>query len=79
MKSPYGKSSTFNVSPNETILFYIFSYLLKNNRNGLGLINPKGNFADYRRLIENYVRSDDIRDMQFEPTFSKEERTTLHQ
>ncbi|XP_033163741.1 NF-kappa-B-repressing factor [Drosophila mauritiana] len=54
-------------------------YLLKNNRNGLGLINTKGNFADYRKLIENYVRSDDIRDMQFEPTFSKEERSTLHQ
>ncbi|EDV49002.1 NF-kappa-B-repressing factor [Drosophila erecta] len=54
-------------------------YLLKNNRNGLGLINPQKNLADYRRLIENYVGSDDIRDMQFEPTFSKEERTMLHQ
>ncbi|XP_039491909.1 NF-kappa-B-repressing factor [Drosophila santomea] len=54
-------------------------YLLKSNRNGLGLINQSGNIADYRRLIENYVRSDDIRDMQFEPTFSKEERTKFHQ
>ncbi|XP_017119081.1 uncharacterized protein LOC108140660 [Drosophila elegans] len=54
-------------------------YLLKSNRNGLGSINPQGNLADYRKLIENYVKSDDMRDMQFEPTFSKEERASFHQ
>ncbi|XP_017055233.1 uncharacterized protein LOC108097468 [Drosophila ficusphila] len=54
-------------------------YLLKSNRNGLGLINPQGNLSDYRKLIENYVKSDDMRDMQFEPTFSKEERASFHQ
>ncbi|KAI8046269.1 hypothetical protein M5D96_002471, partial [Drosophila gunungcola] len=54
-------------------------YLLKSNRNGLGSINPQGNLADYRKLIENYVKSDDLRDMQFEPTFSKEERASFHQ
>ncbi|XP_020818379.1 uncharacterized protein LOC110191774 [Drosophila serrata] len=54
-------------------------YLLKSNRNGLGSINPQGNLGDYRKLIENYVNSDDMRDMQFEPTFSKEERAAFHQ
>ncbi|KAH8381782.1 hypothetical protein KR009_000177, partial [Drosophila setifemur] len=53
-------------------------YLLKNDRNGLGSINLQGNLADYRKLIENYVNSDDMRDMQFEPTFSKEERASFH-
>lgn len=46
---------------------------------GLGSNNPHANLADYRKLIENYVNSDDIRDMQFEPNFSKEERATFHQ
>ncbi|KAH8358698.1 hypothetical protein KR093_001852, partial [Drosophila rubida] len=55
------------------------SYLLKSNRMGLGSNDPHANLADYRKLIENYVRSDDVRDMQFEPTFSKEERASLHQ
>ncbi|KRG02300.1 uncharacterized protein Dmoj_GI22032, isoform B [Drosophila mojavensis] len=54
-------------------------YLLKNNRMGLGSNDPHANLADYRKLIENYVNSDDIRDMQFEPNFSKEERATFHQ
>ncbi|XP_060647247.1 NF-kappa-B-repressing factor [Drosophila nasuta] len=54
-------------------------YLLKNNRMGLGSNDPHANLADYRKLIENYVNSDDMRDMQFEPTFSKEERAALHQ
>ncbi|KAH8313704.1 hypothetical protein KR067_010593 [Drosophila pandora] len=54
-------------------------YLLKNNRTGLGSKNQHGNLADYRKLIENYVNSDDMRDMQFEPTFSKEERASFHQ
>ncbi|XP_016979299.1 uncharacterized protein LOC108044709 [Drosophila rhopaloa] len=54
-------------------------YLLKSNRNGLGSINTQGNLADYRKLIVNYVKSDDMRDMQFEPTFSKEERAEFHQ
>lgn len=46
---------------------------------GLGSDDPRGNLADYRKLIENYVNSEDMRDMQFEPTFSKEERATFHQ
>ncbi|KAH8363422.1 hypothetical protein KR084_010025, partial [Drosophila pseudotakahashii] len=54
-------------------------YLLKSNRNGLGSLKPQGNLADYRKLIENYLNSDDMRDMQFEPTFSKEERASFHQ
>ncbi|KAH8310242.1 hypothetical protein KR044_000163, partial [Drosophila immigrans] len=54
-------------------------YLLKNNRMGLGSNDPHANLAEYRKLIENYVSSDDIRDMQFEPTFSKEERAAFHQ
>ncbi|EDW59075.2 NF-kappa-B-repressing factor [Drosophila virilis] len=54
-------------------------YLLKNNRMGLGSNDLRGNLADYRKLIENYVNSEDMRDMQFEPTFSKEERATFHQ
>ncbi|KAH8306416.1 hypothetical protein KR018_010786 [Drosophila ironensis] len=54
-------------------------YLLKSNRTGLGANNPQGDLADYRKLIENYVNSDDFRDLQFEPTFSKEERAALHQ
>ncbi|TDG51376.1 hypothetical protein AWZ03_002171 [Drosophila navojoa] len=54
-------------------------YLLKSNRMGLGSNDPHANLADYRKLIENYVNSDDIRDMQFEPNFLKEERATFHQ
>ncbi|KAM8703343.1 hypothetical protein ACLKA7_008031 [Drosophila subpalustris] len=54
-------------------------YLLKNNRMGLGSNDPHANLADYHKLIENYVNSDDMRDMQFEPTFSKEERAAFHQ
>ncbi|XP_032596701.2 NF-kappa-B-repressing factor, partial [Drosophila grimshawi] len=54
-------------------------YLLKNNRMGLGSTDPHNNLSDYRKLIENYVNSDDIRDMQFEPSFSKEDRATFHQ
>ncbi|KAH8347017.1 hypothetical protein KR059_004106, partial [Drosophila kikkawai] len=54
-------------------------YLLKSNRTGLGSINLQGSLAEYRKLIENYVNSDDMRDMQFEPTFSKEERAAFHQ
>ncbi|ALC47486.1 CG31301 [Drosophila busckii] len=52
-------------------------YLLKNNRTGLGS-NDQTNMEDYRDLLRNYVKSDDMRDMQFEPTFSKEERAGLH-
>ncbi|KAH8265452.1 hypothetical protein KR038_008231, partial [Drosophila bunnanda] len=54
-------------------------YLLKSNRNGLGSINPQGKLGDYLKLIKNYKNSDDMRDMQFEPTFSKEERAAFHQ
>jgi len=46
---------------------------------GLGSNDPNANLADYHKLIENYVNSDDMRDMQFEPTFSKEERAAFHQ
>ncbi|XP_017141257.1 NF-kappa-B-repressing factor isoform X1 [Drosophila miranda] len=54
-------------------------YLLKSNRTGLGGCNkPHVNLAGYRKMIENYVKSDDMRDMQFEPTFSKEERASFH-
>ncbi|XP_017067810.1 NF-kappa-B-repressing factor isoform X2 [Drosophila eugracilis] len=55
------------------------SYLMKINRNGLGSKQPQGILEDYRTLIENYVNSDDMRDMLFEPTFSKEERAAFHQ
>lgn len=46
---------------------------------GLGSNDPQANMDDYRKLIQNYVQSDDMRDMQFEPTFSKEERAFFHQ
>ncbi|XP_030371126.1 uncharacterized protein LOC115621576 [Scaptodrosophila lebanonensis] len=54
-------------------------YLFKTNRSGLGASNQQSTNAQFRTLIENYANSDDIRDMQFEPTFSKEERAKFHE
>lgn len=54
-------------------------YLLKNNRAGLG--NSTSNFDRkyFTQLLKNYVGSNDIRELQFEPTFTKEERALLHE
>lgn len=54
-------------------------YLLKSNRTGLGAINQQLDLADYKKLLQNYLNSDDMRDMQFEPNFMKEERASFHQ
>ncbi|EDW80900.2 uncharacterized protein Dwil_GK11774 [Drosophila willistoni] len=53
-------------------------YLLKSNRTGFGSNNTDASADSFRKLIENYAQSSDIRDLQFEPTFSKDERAILH-
>jgi len=45
----------------------------------LGAINQQLDLADYKKLLQNYLNSDDMRDMQFEPNFMKEERASFHQ
>ncbi|XP_054726816.1 uncharacterized protein LOC129236447 [Anastrepha obliqua] len=54
-------------------------YLLKNNRAGLGNESCKLDRNYFRQILKNYVESDDIRELQFEPTFTKEERAMLHE
>ncbi|KAI9584571.1 hypothetical protein GQX74_006466 [Glossina fuscipes] len=60
-------------------LIYYHSYLLKNDRTGLGneVSNLDRNYCG--QLMRNYRDSDDIRELQFEPTFTKEERALLHE
>lgn len=52
-------------------------YLLKSNRSGLGTAN-KIDRNYFQTILYNYLESDDIRDLNFEPTFTKEDRATLH-
>lgn len=54
-------------------------YLLKNNRAGLGNDACKLDRKYFMQMLKNYVESDDIRELQFEPTFTKEERAMLHE
>uniref|UniRef100_W8BTA5 NF-kappa-B-repressing factor n=1 Tax=Ceratitis capitata TaxID=7213 RepID=W8BTA5_CERCA len=54
-------------------------YLLKNNRAGLGNEGGKLDRNYFRQILKNYVESEDIRELQFEPTFTKEERAMLHE
>lgn len=53
-------------------------YLLKSNRSGLGTAN-KIDRNYFQTILYNYLKSDDIRDLSFEPTFTKEERAILHE
>ncbi|XP_055851999.1 uncharacterized protein LOC129916194 [Episyrphus balteatus] len=52
-------------------------YLLRNHRSGLGTTN-KNDTKHFRQILDNYVKSNDIKDLCFESTFSKEDRATLH-
>ncbi|XP_065371887.1 NF-kappa-B-repressing factor [Calliphora vicina] len=54
-------------------------YLLKNNRAGLGNDACKLDRKYFMQMLKNYVQSDDIRELQFEPTFTKDERAMLHE
>ncbi|XP_023292359.2 NF-kappa-B-repressing factor [Lucilia cuprina] len=54
-------------------------YLLKNNRAGLGNDACKLDRKYFMQMLKNYVESDDIRELQFEPTFTKDERAMLHE
>lgn len=54
-------------------------YLLKNNRAGLGNSACRFDQKYFGHLLKNYVGSDDIRELQFEPTFTKDERAILHE
>ncbi|XP_067617398.1 NF-kappa-B-repressing factor [Eurosta solidaginis] len=54
-------------------------YLLKNNRAGLGNAACKLDRKYFWQILKNYVDSEDIRELQFEPTFTKEERAMLHE
>uniref|UniRef100_A0A0A1WSM1 NF-kappa-B-repressing factor n=2 Tax=Zeugodacus cucurbitae TaxID=28588 RepID=A0A0A1WSM1_ZEUCU len=54
-------------------------YLLKNNRAGLGNESCKLDRNYFRQILKNYLESEDIRELQFEPTFTKEERAMLHE
>ncbi|XP_075147934.1 uncharacterized protein LOC142221933 [Haematobia irritans] len=54
-------------------------YLFKNNRAGLGNEDCKFDKNYFKRMLRNYVESEDIRELQFEPTFTKEERALLHE
>ncbi|XP_017480117.1 PREDICTED: NF-kappa-B-repressing factor [Rhagoletis zephyria] len=54
-------------------------YLLKNNRAGLGNQSCKLDRNYFRQILKNYVDSEDIRELQFESTFTKEERAMLHE
>ncbi|XP_073814966.1 uncharacterized protein [Musca autumnalis] len=55
------------------------SYLLKSNRSGLGKDDCKMDKQYFKNILRNYVESEDIRELQFEPTFTKEERALLHE
>uniref|UniRef100_A0A1A9WIF2 NF-kappa-B-repressing factor n=1 Tax=Glossina brevipalpis TaxID=37001 RepID=A0A1A9WIF2_9MUSC len=55
------------------------SYLLKNNRTGLGNSVDNLDRKYFGQVLRNYKNSEDIRELQFEPTFTKEERASLHQ
>ncbi|XP_013103633.1 uncharacterized protein LOC106084476 [Stomoxys calcitrans] len=54
-------------------------YLFKNNRAGLGNEDCKFDKKYFQQMLRNYVESDDIRELQFEPTFTKDERALLHE
>ncbi|XP_018799208.1 PREDICTED: NF-kappa-B-repressing factor [Bactrocera latifrons] len=54
-------------------------YLLKNNRAGLGNEACKLDRKYFRQILQNYLESEDIRELQFEPSFTKEERAMLHE
>lgn len=54
-------------------------YLFKNDRSGLGNEDCKLDKKYFKQILRNYVESDDIRELQFEPTFTKEERALLHE
>lgn len=54
-------------------------YLLKNNRSGLGNDACNLDRSYFMQMLKNYVESDDIRELQFEPTFTKDERAMLHE
>uniref|UniRef100_A0A1I8MPS9 NF-kappa-B-repressing factor n=1 Tax=Musca domestica TaxID=7370 RepID=A0A1I8MPS9_MUSDO len=54
-------------------------YLFKSNRSGLGKEDCKMDKQYFKNILRNYVESDDIRELQFEPTFTKEERALLHE
>lgn len=54
-------------------------YLLKNNRAGLGNESCKLDRNYFRQILKNYLDSEDIRELQFEPSFTKEERAMLHE
>ena len=54
-------------------------YLHKNNRAGLGNSACQFDKKYFEQLLKNYMWSDDIRELQFEPTFTKDERAILHE
>lgn len=53
-------------------------YLIKNNRRGLGNESGDINKSYFKTMLQNYVRSDDIRDLFFDSNFTKDERAELH-
>ncbi|XP_061390685.1 uncharacterized protein LOC133326025 [Musca vetustissima] len=55
------------------------AYLFKSNRSGLGKEDCKMDKQYFKNILRNYVESEDIRELQFEPTFTKEERALLHE
>ncbi|XP_037947282.1 uncharacterized protein LOC119679155 [Teleopsis dalmanni] len=54
-------------------------YLFKNNRIGLGSNHTNLNRQDVTQIFQNYINSDDIRELQFSSDFTKDERVILHE
>lgn len=54
-------------------------FLVKNNRRGLGNTSGDVNSTYFRTMLDQYIKSDEIRDLYFESGFTKDERAALHQ
>lgn len=52
---------------------------IKNNRKGLGNESDDINGVYFKKLLKNYINSEDIRDLHFDSCFTKDERAKLHQ